>query len=43
MCASGTFWGMSSEFESYLGWRCQLEDRAVELDLSHAGLGDQDL
>jgi len=43
MCASGTFWGMSSEFETYLRWRCQLEDPAVELDLSHAGLGDQDL
>lgn len=34
---------MTSSFEDYLQWRCQLEDPEVELDLSHAGLVAADL
>lgn len=33
---------MPSAFEGYLRWRCQLEDPGVELDLSHAGLEEDD-
>jgi glucose-6-phosphate isomerase len=34
---------MTSSFEDYLQWRCQLDDPEVELDLSHAGLVEADL
>ncbi len=33
----------SPRFQTYLDWRCQLEDPPVELDLSHSGLTDQHL